>query len=137
MVQLEYTNKIKPSLLDKAFFWLFVKITSIFCKNSYGLVSGWWQSWRLDYWAWKSVVKALPTNKMWVTAGYKVDFVRQLCTPNVDINVKCIVCINNLKSDRECEVDIEILSDNIVYSKATFRFMEKIHNYCVDSALKK
>ena len=134
MTQIELTISIKPSRLDRIFFWLFSKLEKIFCKNKYGLVSGWWQTWKLDFWAWKTILSGFPTDKMWLTSEYSVKFLRQLCSRNIKINVRSIICLNEIKSDRKCEVELEITTGNIVCTTAKFIFVEKIHNYCIDSA---
>lgn len=130
MTQIEVKTTFKPSKLDLFFLWIFRKVEKLFSNNKYGMVSGWWQTWRMDYWAWNVVLKSFPTKFMWLTSEYYVDFKKQLCPGDVTIETTSIMCINKVKDRRKCIVEMKIKSGDLVCTESKFMFVEVEHNYC-------
>lgn len=100
-------------------------------KNKYGLVSGWWQCWKFDRWAFEYINRVEPTNKQWLTKQANISFYYQLCdTDELIIGASTPVIRENEKGNREAVFTLVLWCGAVQISSATFVFVEKEHNFC-------
>lgn len=124
-------KKIEITPRNKLAFKVMKWIDKHISKNKYGLVSGWWQCWKYDRWAFEYINRVQPTNKLWLTKRLSIDFYYQLCdTDELVVGASKPVITINEKGNREAVFTLVLWCGAVQISSAKFIFIEKEHNYC-------